>query len=79
MEKNIKVWFDKESDFLEVMFDVKAGYFKETENEDVMEKVDADGNVIGFSILHVSSDSAQCCQQRGANSSRTWLMHRGPV
>lgn len=54
MKKNIKVWFDKEGDFLEVMFDVKAGYFKETENEDVMEKVDADGNVIGFSILHVN-------------------------
>jgi uncharacterized protein YuzE len=54
MEKNIRVWFHKEADFLEVMFAVKEGYFKETGNEDVMEKVDADGKVIGFSILHVS-------------------------
>jgi uncharacterized protein YuzE len=32
----------------------KAGYFRETENDAVMEKVDEEGNVIGFSILKVS-------------------------
>jgi hypothetical protein len=53
-ERVISVWFDREGDFLEVMFDRKAGVFRETDNERVMEKVDPDGNVIGFSIANVS-------------------------
>jgi hypothetical protein len=32
---------------LEVIFDQKPGYFRETENDQVMEKVDDEGNV-GF-------------------------------
>ncbi|HEY9247438.1 MAG TPA: DUF2283 domain-containing protein [Candidatus Methanoperedens sp.] len=55
MEKEIKIWYDKEGDYLEVLFEKKAGYFKETENDAVMEKVDKKGNVIGFSILKVSA------------------------
>lgn len=55
MEKEIKVWYDKEGDYLEVIFEKKAGYFKETENDAVMEKVDDKGNIIGFSILKVSA------------------------
>jgi len=54
MGKEIKVWYDKEGDYLEVLFERKAGYFKETENDAVMEKVDEEGNIIGFSILKVS-------------------------
>ena len=55
MEKEVKVWYDKEGDYLEVIFEKKAGYFKETENDAVMEKVDSEGNIIGFSILKVSA------------------------
>jgi uncharacterized protein YuzE len=55
MEKEIKVWYDKEGDYLEVLLEKKEGYFKETENDAVMEKVDKEGNIIGFSILKVSS------------------------
>ena len=33
----------------------KKGYFKETANDAVMEKVDENGAVIGFSILNVSA------------------------
>ncbi len=55
MAKEIKIWYDKEGDYLEVLFERKAGYFKETENDAVMEKVDSQGNVIGFSILKVSA------------------------
>ncbi|HHV52298.1 MAG: DUF2283 domain-containing protein [Synergistota bacterium] len=55
MEKEIKIWYDKEGDYLEVIFEKKAGYFKETENDAVMEKVDEEGNIIGFSILKVSA------------------------
>ncbi len=53
MGKEIKIWYDKESDYLEVLFEKKAGYFRETENDAVMEKVDKNGNVIGFSIMKV--------------------------
>lgn len=55
MEKEIKIWYDQEGDYLEVLFDRKAGYFKETENDAVMEKVDAEGDIIGFSIMKVSA------------------------
>jgi uncharacterized protein YuzE len=54
MEKEIEVWYDKEGDYLEVIFERKQGYFKETENDAVMEKIDGEGNIIGFSILKVS-------------------------
>ncbi|EMJ92327.1 DUF2283 domain-containing protein [Leptospira alstonii] len=55
MDREIKIYFDKESDYLEVLFEKKEGFFKETENDAVMEKVDTFGNVIGFSVLKVSS------------------------
>jgi len=54
MDKEIKIWLDKEADFLEVIFEKKAGYFSETENDTVMEKVDEDGNILGFSVLKIS-------------------------
>jgi hypothetical protein len=54
-EKRVKIWYDAEGDYLEVIFDQKPGYFRETENDQVMEKVDADGNVLGFSVLRVST------------------------
>jgi uncharacterized protein YuzE len=54
MEK-VKIWYDADADYLEVIFKRKKGYFKETGLDQVMEKVDMDGNVIGFSILKVSS------------------------
>lgn len=54
-DKRVKVWFDPEGDYLEVMFDQRPGYFRETENDQVMEKVDEQGNVLGFSVLRVSS------------------------
>jgi uncharacterized protein YuzE len=38
-----------------VTFEQKPGYSRPAENDQVMERVDEDGNVIGFSILHVSS------------------------
>ncbi len=55
MAKEIKIWYDEEGDYLEVLFEKKAGYFKETANAAVMEKVDSKGKVIGFSILKMSA------------------------
>ena len=52
----VRVWYDREGDYLEVMFDLKTpGYFRVTQDDRVMEKVDAAGNVLGFSILRVSA------------------------
>ena len=55
MGEEIRIWYDKEADYLEVLFEQRKGYFRETENDAIMEKVDEDGNIIGFSILKVSS------------------------
>lgn len=54
MADKIKVWFDAEADYLEVRFSDAAGHMKETGHDAVMERVDANGHVIGFSILGVS-------------------------
>ena len=54
MARPIKVWFDAEGDFLEVRFSDAAGFMRETENDAMMERVDEQGNVLGFSILQVS-------------------------
>jgi uncharacterized protein YuzE len=53
--KIVKVWYDPEGDYLEVIFEQKEGYFRETANDQVMEKVDMEGNILGFSVLKVSS------------------------
>ena len=54
-ERKLKVWYDAEGDYLEVIFDQKAGYFRETAHDQVMEKVDEPGNLVGFSVLRVSA------------------------
>ena len=54
-QKVVKVWYDPEGDYLEVIFEQKEGYFRETASDQVMEKVDAQGNVLGFSILRLSA------------------------
>lgn len=51
----LKVWFDREADYLEVTFDEREGFFRETANDQVMEKVDQNGNILGFSILRVTA------------------------
>ena len=55
MGEEIRIWYDKEADYLEILFEQKKGYFRETGNDAIMQKVDEDGNIIGFSILKVSS------------------------
>jgi len=54
MADKVKLWFDFEADYLEVQFKEAPGYMKETAHHAVMERVDSQGNVIGFSILGVS-------------------------
>ncbi len=54
-EKKVKIWYDPEGDYLEVIFDQKPGYFRETSSDQVMEKVDETGNILGFSVMKVSA------------------------
>ena len=51
--ETVSVWYDKAGDNLEVLFAHKKGYFRETDSDAIMEKVDESGRVIGFSILKV--------------------------
>ncbi|WP_099239312.1 DUF2283 domain-containing protein [Synechococcus sp. BDU 130192] len=59
MSQTIKIHFDPEADFLEVIFSDKAGYMTETDNKNIMERVDQEGNVIGFSVMNVCQLSQQ--------------------
>jgi uncharacterized protein YuzE len=54
-QRTVKIWYDPEGDYLEVIFDQKPGYFRETANDQVMEKVDDQGNILGFSVTKVSA------------------------
>ena len=51
--ETVSVRYDEGGDYLEVLFARRKGYFRETENDAVIEKVDESGRVIGFSILKV--------------------------
>ena len=54
MADKVKIWFDAEADFLEVRFSDAVGHMKETNHDAVMERVDEQGQVIGFSVMGVS-------------------------
>jgi len=54
MAEKLKIWFDRDGDFLEVRFSDEAGYMKETDNDAVMLRVNEAGKVLGFSVLNVS-------------------------
>ena len=59
MAQSVKIWFDPEADFLEVLFSDAPGYMRETDNDAIMERVDTQGNILGFSVLNVSQLSKQ--------------------
>ena len=54
MADTLRLWFDAEADYLEVQFHEGSGYMRETAHAAVMERVDSQGNILGFSILGVS-------------------------
>ena len=66
----VQVWYDAEGDFLEVLFSDQAGYMRETESDAIMERVDKDGNLLGFSILNVSRLSKDKPVQALLNAAR---------
>ena len=54
----VKIWYDKEGDFLEILFSDKAGYMRSSADEGIMERVDEEGKVIGISFMEVSKSAA---------------------
>ena len=54
MADKVKVWYDREGDFLEVTFAERPGYMRETRHDAVMGRVDDNRKISGFSILAVS-------------------------
>lgn len=52
----LSVWFDEEGDFLEVTMDRDVGSFNDLGNG-IFERVDADGNTIGFAVLNIAKRS----------------------
>ena len=54
MADKVKIWFDAEADYLEVRFSDAAGYAKETKHDALMQRVDADGHLLRFSVMGVS-------------------------
>ena len=59
MDKTVKVWFDAEADFLEVVFHDAPAIMVETDDDAVMKRVDANGRLVGFSIMGVSKRAGQ--------------------
>lgn len=55
----VKIWFDAEGDFLEVLFSDQPGFMRETENDAVMERVDEHGRLLGFAVMNVSRISKE--------------------
>lgn len=50
---SLKVWYDREGDFLEVIFeDVPA--VMEERDDDIYERRTPDGRIVGFAILNFS-------------------------
>jgi len=60
MAEKVKVWYDAEGDYLEVQFRDAPGYMRETAHDAVMERVDEQGHILGFSILGVSRFRRDC-------------------
>ena len=53
MASMMRIWYDQEADFLEISFRDAKGYLREIE-EDIYERVDEAGNLLGYSILNMT-------------------------
>ncbi len=53
MASEMNIWYDKEGDFLEITFKQTKGFLKEI-SEDIYERVDERGALLGYAILNVS-------------------------
>jgi uncharacterized protein YuzE len=53
MAATVKVWYDQEGDFLEVVFEDTPASLEEID-DDIFERRTRDGRVIGFSVFNFS-------------------------
>jgi len=58
MASMIRIWYDREGDFLEITFREAKGYLREIV-EDVYERVDEAGNLLGYAIFNVARHERQ--------------------
>jgi uncharacterized protein YuzE len=49
----VKVWYDREGDYLEVVFEDAPASLEEV-GDDLFERRTADGRVVGFAVFNVS-------------------------
>ncbi len=54
MVANMNLWFDPEGNFPEVQFSDTQGFMHTSAHDTIMERVDEQGHILGFSILSVS-------------------------
>lgn len=53
-QKRVNIWYDRQGDFLEVVWADKPGEFVDSPDGRAYVKVDAEGNVLGFQVLGLS-------------------------
>jgi uncharacterized protein YuzE len=58
MAAMMHIWYDQEGDFLEITFGDAKGYLQEI-TEDIYERVDEAGNVLGYAVLNVTRHERQ--------------------
>lgn len=51
---SVEIWYDSESDLLEVTLEKKTGLLEPTENDHVKVRVDENNNLVGFSIFNLT-------------------------
>jgi uncharacterized protein YuzE len=49
----MKVWYDREGDYLEVLFEDAPAAMEEVD-EDMFERRTTDGRIVGFAVFNVS-------------------------
>ena len=58
MASMIRIWYDQEGDFLEITFREAKGYLQEIA-EDIYERVDEAGNLLGYALFNVTRHERQ--------------------
>ena len=53
-QKRVNIWYDRQGDFLEVVWADKPGEFVDSPDRRAYVKVDGEGNVLGFQVLGLS-------------------------
>jgi len=58
MASMMRIWYDREGDFLEITFREAKGYLQQV-TEDIYERVDEAGNLLGYALFNVTRHERQ--------------------